>query len=133
MATRLTVPRLTADALTGLESLINRICRHMRRLAKLKRLNSDLHRAMYWSAGRRRLSELDIKVRLRTAHYFHACAAYMITPGRMPMAPEERRPILSACRPDGADEAADLVPQHVFNVGQSVIVYVQSANRDDQF
>jgi DNA-binding GntR family transcriptional regulator len=122
MATRLAVPLLTTKTLSTLEKLVDEMDGHMGEVVTLVQLNFDFHTTLYAVSGRKHLCELNATLRNRTAHYLHA---YMIELGRMPLAQEEHRAIIAACRAGDADRAGAIMYEHVARAGQGIIRYIQ--------
>ncbi len=122
MATRLAVPHVTADHLQSLESLIDDMDNHMGEVIELVQLNKQFHLTLYEASGRQHLLSLVGSLRNHTAHYLHA---YMIDLGGMPLAQDEHRIILDACRNNEIGEAATVMYDHVMAAGEGIIDYVK--------
>lgn len=122
MATRLAVPNLVEATFVQMESCIEQMDNHLSEVAVIVKLNHDFHSTLYSASGRRHLCELTSMLRYRTQHYLHAYISYL---GGMPMAQEEHRAILDACRLGEADRAAKIINTHVTHVGNSIIEYVR--------
>ncbi len=126
MATRLAVPVITEDTLTQLESCVEQMDNHLGELAELVKLNHNFHSTLYCASGRRHLCELTTMLRYRTQHYLHA---YISNLRGMPMAQEEHRAVIEACRNGDAERAATIIYDHVTHVGNSIIEYVRQKER----
>lgn len=126
MATRLAVPHVTAATLTQLNDTIQEMDRQLGQVVELVRLNSAFHMTLYAVSGRKHLYDLIETLRHRTSHYLHA---YMIDLGGMPLAQEEHRAILTACRKGDVEQASAIMHKHVAEVGQSIIEYVQRTTK----
>ena len=122
MATRLAVPKMSEATFTQLESCIEKMDSHLNEVATLVKLNHEFHSTLYCASGRRHLCDLTSMLRYRTQHYLHA---YISNLGGMPMAQEEHRAIIEACRLGEAEHAARLIFDHVTHVGNSIIEYVR--------
>ena len=128
MATRLAVPVITEDTLTQLESYVEQMDNHLDNVATLVKLNHNFHYTLYCTSGRRHLCELTTMLRYRTQHYLHA---YIELSG-MPMAQEEHRAIIEACRNSDAERAATIIREHVTHVGNSIIEHVRQKEREKE-
>ena len=122
MATRLAVPHLTDTTCEELTSLVQQMDEHMGEVARLVRLNYLFHSTLYAASGRRHLCELSRNLRFRTQHYLHA---YIADLGGMPAAQQGHREILTSCRQGDSETAAQLVHDHVWEVGRSIIDFVR--------
>jgi DNA-binding GntR family transcriptional regulator len=122
MATRLAVPNMGEATFTQLGLYIEQMDNHLGDLATLVKLNHDFHNTLYCASGRRHLCEFTSILRRRTQHYLHAFISHF---GGMPMAQEEHRAIIEACRNGDADRAATIIYNHVSHVGNSIIEYVR--------
>ena len=94
----------------------------MGEVAELVNLNKQFHMDLYAASGRQHLCELVSTLRNRTSHYLHA---YMIDLGGMPLAQDEHREILEACRLGKADEASAIMYRHVMEAGEGILEYVK--------
>jgi len=121
MATRLAVPNMDEDTFAQLELYIEQMDNHLGELATLVKLNHNFHYTLYCASGRRHLCELTSLLRHRTQHYLHAYISHL---GGMPMAQEEHRAVVEACRIGDAEQAATIIYDHVTHVGNSIIEYV---------
>jgi DNA-binding GntR family transcriptional regulator len=126
MATRLAVPRMSDATCDELTSLVQQMDEHMGEVATLVRLNYRFHSTLYAASGRRHLCELSRTLRFRTQHYLHA---YIADLGGMPAAQQGHREILTSCRQGDAEKAAQLVHDHVWDVGRSIIDFVRQPAR----
>lgn len=122
MATRLAVPHLTPDTLTQLEALVSAMDQYSGEVVKIVQLNFEFHMTIYAASGRKHLCALNETLRHRTAHYLHA---YIIDLGGMPLAQEEHRAILAACRQKDAETASAIMYRHVTGVGQGIVEYTR--------
>ena len=129
MATRLAVPAITADHLEALNRLIDDMDNHLGEVIELVQLNKQFHLTLYQAAGRQHLLNLVGSLRNHTAHYLHA---YMIDLGGMPLAQDEHRAIVDACRRGETGKAANIMYDHVMTAGEGIIAYVkrQSEKQD---
>jgi DNA-binding GntR family transcriptional regulator len=121
MATRLAVPRMTEAICEDLALIIERMDGQLGDVASLVKLNHQFHSTLYCASGRRHLCDLNHTLRYRTQHYLHA---YIDDLGSMALAQGEHRAILDACRSGHAEEAAELVREHVAEVGQAIVEFV---------
>ena len=124
MATKHAVQHLTDETLKFLNTLLDDIDHNLGQIVQLVALNYTFHTTIYQAAKRIHLLELNINLRHRTAHYLHA---YMIDLGGMPLAQEEHRAILNACRAKDDAKAAELMHHHIYKVGKSISEYVETA------
>lgn len=122
MATRLAVPHLVSADFHKLDSLITEMDNHPGEVVKLVQFNFEFHMTLYAASGRKHLCDLNATLRHRTAHYLHA---YMIDQGGMPLAQEEHRAIVAACRQQDAEKASSIMHQHVAEAGQGIIEYAR--------
>lgn len=122
MATRLAVPQLSAETITTLDNLITDMNNQMGKVVELVELNKQFHLTLYQPSGRKHLVELVGSLRNNTAHYLHA---YMIDLGGMPLAQDEHRAIVAACRDGNAEHAAAMMHDHVMSAGNGIIAYVE--------
>jgi DNA-binding GntR family transcriptional regulator len=129
MATRLAVPNLEDDTFAQLELYIEQMDNHLGELATLVKLNHNFHHTLYCASGRRHLCELTSILRHRTQHYLHAYISHL---GGMPMAQEEHRAIIEACRNGDTERAATIIYDHVTHVGNSIIEYVRQEDNDKE-
>jgi DNA-binding GntR family transcriptional regulator len=125
MATRLAAPHLTTADFHKLDTLIAEMDRHAGEVVKLVQFNFEFHMTLYAASGRKHLCELNATLRHRTAHYLHA---YMIDQGGMPLAQEEHRAIVAACRQQDAEKASAIMYRHVAEAGQGIIKYARRLN-----
>jgi DNA-binding GntR family transcriptional regulator len=121
MATRLAVPNIGDDTFAQLELYIEQMDNHLGDLATLVKLNHKFHYTLYCASGRRHLCEITSILRRRTQHYLHAYISHL---GGMPMAQEEHRAVIEACRKGDTERAATIIYDHVTHVGNSIIEYV---------
>ena len=121
MATRLAVPNMGEDTFAQLELYIEQMDNHLGELATLVKMNHTFHFTLYCASGRRHLCELTSILRRRTQHYLHAYISHL---GGMPMAQEEHRAVIEACRKGDTERAATIIYDHVTHVGNSIIEYV---------
>ena len=129
MATRLAVPNMGEDTLAQLELYIEQMDDHLGELAMLVKLNHNFHYTLYCASGRRHLCELTNILRRRTQHYLHAYISHL---GGMPVAQEEHRAVIEACRSGEAERAATIIYDHVTHVGNSIIGYVHQQEREKE-
>jgi DNA-binding GntR family transcriptional regulator len=129
MATRLAVPNMGEATFAQLELYIEQMDNHLGELATLVKLNHNFHYTLYCASGRRHLCELTSILRHRTQHYLHAYISYL---GGMPMAQEEHRAVIEACRNGDADHAATIIYDHVTHVGNSIIEYVRQQESEKE-
>jgi DNA-binding GntR family transcriptional regulator len=122
MATRLAVPNIGEDTFAQLELYIEQMDNHLGELATLVKMNHTFHFTLYCASGRRHLCELTSILRRRTQHYLHAYISHL---GGMPVAQEEHRAVIEACRSGEAEHAARIIYEHVTHVGNSIIEYVR--------
>lgn len=125
MATRPAVARMTEATCRELAAVIERMDQQLGHIAALVKLNHQFHTTLYAASGRRHLCEINRTLRYRTQHYLHA---YMDDLGSMALAQEEHRAVLAACREGDADKAADLVREHVAEVGRAIVEFVEKRN-----
>jgi DNA-binding GntR family transcriptional regulator len=129
MATRLAVPNMGEDTFAQLELYIEQMDDHLGELATLVKLNHNFHYTLYCASGRRHLCELTSILRRRTQHYLHAYISHL---GGMPVAQEEHRSVIEACRSGEAEPAARIIYEHVTHVGNSIIEYVHEQEREKE-
>lgn len=129
MATRLAVPNMGEDTFAQLELYIEQMDNHLGELATLVKLNHNFHYTLYCASGRRHLCELTSILRRRTQHYLHAYISHL---GGMPVAQEEHRSVIEACRSGEAEPAARIIYEHVTHVGNSIIEYVHEQEREKE-
>jgi DNA-binding GntR family transcriptional regulator len=129
MATRLAVPNMGEDTFSQLELYIEQMDNHLGELATLVKLNHNFHYTLYCASGRRHLCELTSILRRRTQHYLHAYISHL---GGMPVAQEEHRSVIEACRSGEAEPAARIIYEHVTHVGNSIIEYVHEQEREKE-
>jgi DNA-binding GntR family transcriptional regulator len=122
MATRLATAHLTPADFHKLDYLITEMDNHPGEVVKLVQFNFEFHMILYAASGRKHLCELNATLRNRTAHYLHA---YMIDQGGMPLAQEEHRAIVAACRQRDAEKASSIMYRHVAEAGQGIIEYAR--------
>jgi DNA-binding GntR family transcriptional regulator len=122
MAARLAVPHMTAATLAELTSLVDEMDTHLDDVVSLVRLNHQFHLTLYAASGRTHLCELNRMLRYRTQHYLQA---FVNDLGGMPRAQAEHRAILEACERGDADQAANMIHNHVAEVGDAIIEYVR--------
>ena len=125
MAARLAVPKMNASTLDELTHIVDQMDEQLGHIASLVKLNHQFHSTLYTQSGRKHLCELNQTLRHRTQHYLHA---YMHDLGSMALAQGEHRAILEACRKGDAERAAELVEEHVTEVGQAIIDFVHRRN-----
>jgi DNA-binding GntR family transcriptional regulator len=126
MATRLAVVRMEEAALADLAQCLKEIDRHLGDALILVKLNHRFHSTLYAASDRRHLCDLVGMLRRRTQHYVYA---YIRELGGMPQAQTEHRAILEACQRGDADQAAEIMRQHVAKVGRAMMEYVQMNDR----
>lgn len=126
MATRLAVPLVSAEIIETLNNLITDMDNHLGEVVELVQLNKQFHLTLYQASGRKHLIELVGSLRNNTAHYLHA---YMIDLGGMPLAQDEHRVIVEACRAGEAGQAAVMIHDHVMAAGNGIIDYVTRTNK----
>ena len=129
MATRLAVPNIDEATLAQLELYIEQMDNHLGELATLVKMNHTFHFTLYCASGRRHLCELTSILRRRTQHYLHA---YISDLGGMPVAQEEHRAVIEACRSGEAELAARIIYEHVTHVGNSIIEYIRQQEREKE-
>ena len=122
-AARFATPHIDKDILIKLQQLINEMDTQDGNVVELVRLNTAFHMTIYRASGRKHLCDLIMSLRQRTSHYLHA---YMINQGKMVVAQEEHRAIVTAIAEQKADIAAESMSQHVRRAGQGIIFYVQN-------
>jgi DNA-binding GntR family transcriptional regulator len=122
MATRLAVPRMTEAIFEDLALIIERMDEQLGHVASLVKLNHQFHSTLYCASGRRHLCDLNHTLRYRTQHYLHA---YMDDLGSMALAQGEHRAILKACQRGHVEEAAELVGEHVAEVGRAIVDFLR--------
>ena len=127
MATRLAVPHVTAEEIEALNGLIEDMDGHMGKVVELVQLNKQFHLTLYTLSGRKHLCSIINSLRNSTAHYLHA---YMHGLGGMPLAQDEHRAIVEACKANDAAEAAAMMYRHVMQAGEGIIEYVNREDRD---
>jgi len=129
MATRLAVPNMGEDTFAQLELYIEQMDNHLGELATLVKINHAFHFTLYCASGRRHLCDLTSILRRRTQHYLHAYITHL---GGMPVAQEEHRAVIEACRSGEAERAATIIYDHVTHVGNSIIEYVHQQEREKE-
>jgi DNA-binding GntR family transcriptional regulator len=122
MAARLAVPRITQATLVELHSLVDQMDSQMDDVVTLVKLNHHFHRTLYRASGRMHLCELNDNLRYRTQHYLHA---YIADLGGMSLAQGEHKAILEACERGDAEQAAEIVHEHVGEVGRALIEFIK--------
>jgi DNA-binding GntR family transcriptional regulator len=126
MATRLAVPRMTEAIFEDLALIIERMDGQLGHVASLVKLNHQFHSTLYCASGRRHLCDLNHTLRYRTQHYLHA---YMDDLGSMALAQGEHRAILKACQRGHVEEAAELVGEHVAEVGRAIVDFLRRRDK----
>lgn len=126
VATRSAVPCLTPDTLARLQVTVDSWHEGVTDIAEMVRINTEFHTILYECSGRTQLCELITQLRYRTHHYLHA---YIAQARLLVRAQEEHHDILVACRTGNADRAAELMYEHVWQVGQALIAHI-SGMRD---
>ena len=129
MATRLAVPNIDEATLAQLELYIEQMDNHLGELTTLVKMNHTFHFTLYCASGRRHLCELTSILRRRTQHYLHA---YISDLGGMPVAQEEHRAVIDACRSGETELAARIIYEHVTHVGNSIIEYVRQQESEQE-
>lgn len=122
MATRLAVPQMTEVTLAQLLSFYEQMDNHLGEPLTLIKLNHAFHITLYGASERHHLCELTRMLRHRTQHYL---VAFISDIGGMPQAQGEHKAIIEACKRGDVDDAASRIYNHVNNVGNSLIDYVQ--------
>ncbi len=122
MATRLAVPKISAETLATLENIISDMDNHLGEVVELVQLNKKFHLTLYQASNRKHLYSLIGSLRNHTAHYLHA---YMIDLGGMPLAQDEHRAVLEACQTGNTEKAATIMYEHVMQAGAGIIDYVK--------
>ena len=116
MATRLAVPKVSAETIASLEVTEAALEAAHGDVVKIVALNGRFHQLLYAASGRIHLCSVIDMLRRRTAHYFHA---YMTELGKK--AEDEHRKIIRACKRRDADRAAEIMHAHVIRAGQAVV------------
>jgi len=122
MAARLAVPNLSHAALDLMHDLVEQMDRCPRDIVQLVDLNFRYHMTLYAASGRQHLCGLIEILRHRTEHYLHA---YAIQQQGMPLAQDEHRAIILACKQQDAARVEALMYQHVHKAGQGIIAHAQ--------
>ncbi len=127
MATKLAVPNLTQETLNQLANCLQEMDDHLAEVVAMVKLNHRFHTILYQASSRRHLCDLISILRRRTQHYLHS---YIMDLGATPQAQVEHRAILEACQKGEADKAAEIMKQHISNVGYALIEYLQQVSSD---
>jgi DNA-binding GntR family transcriptional regulator len=129
MAARLAVPRMTQATYAELDAIVEQMDSHLVDVVAEVDLNHQFHCTLYSASGREHLCELNRELRFRTQHYLRS---YMKDLGRMPVAQQEHRAIVEACRQGQAELVATLIHSHVLDVGKSLVEYVRQREASDR-
>jgi len=116
MPTGLAVPRMAEAVFEDLARVIECLDGQLGHIASLAKLGHHFHRTVCAAPGRRHLCDLNHTLRYRTQHYPHTDMDGL---GSMALAQGEHRAILVAFRRGHADETAELMEEHVAEVGAS--------------
>ena len=122
MATRYAVPAISEETLETLDGLIVTMDQHLEEVTELVRLNFEFHSVLYAASRRNHLLELIQTLRHRTEHYLHA---YIVGKEGMPMAQDEHRLVVAACRRGDAEQAAAIMQEHVTKAGNAIVEYLR--------
>lgn len=127
MATRDAVPRFTLAHFDEFQEMVNSWYIESDDIAVMVQRNADFHMLIYKTANRPHLYNEIILLRNRTRHYLHSYAKEL---GRFEKAKQAHQELVDAFKLGNAEKAADLMYEHVWNVGCELAEYVSKKDSE---
>ncbi len=123
LATKMAVPKLTAEEIEKLEALVAEMEDAWRQMSigRLRRSNYRFHALIYHKAESRRLSDMIISLWPQ----FATDALWMI-PGRAERSIQQHHALLEKIREGDAEGAADLMSDHIVTAGKSIARFLKA-------
>jgi DNA-binding GntR family transcriptional regulator len=128
MATKIAVRKLNASNLQQMLEYLEKIDQ-INDIAQLTKLNADFHSTLYAVSQRSHLCEMITRLRYRTHHYMYAFIS-LLNSENQDKSQKEHYLIYEACRSGRAEDASNLVYNHVLNVGMAIAEYVRSQGKE---